>query len=73
LQQVLAAAGSDMSHLAKATYYVSEDNAAHALDKVRPEFLDPSRPPAASKVMVHGVGQPGRTVTMDMIAVGDGR
>jgi enamine deaminase RidA (YjgF/YER057c/UK114 family) len=70
LQQILAAAGSDMGHLAKATYYVSEDNAAHALDKVRPEFLDPQRPPAASKVMVHGVGQPARTLTMDMIAVG---
>jgi len=73
LQQILAAAGSDMGHLAKATYYVSEDNAAHALDKVRPEFLDPQRPPAASKVMVHGVGQAGRTLTIDMIAVGSGR
>jgi enamine deaminase RidA (YjgF/YER057c/UK114 family) len=70
LHEILAAAGSDMGHLAKATYYVSEDNAAHALDKVRPEFLDPDRPPAASKVMVHGVGQPRRTLTMDMIAVG---
>jgi len=73
LQQILAAAGSDMGHLAKATYYVSEDNAAHALDKVRPEFLDPQRPPAASKVLVHGVGQAGRTLTIDMIAVGSGR
>ena len=73
LQQILAAAGSDMGHLAKATYYVSEDNAAHALDKVRPEFLDPELPPAASKVMVHGVGQAGRTLTVDMIAVGSGK
>jgi enamine deaminase RidA (YjgF/YER057c/UK114 family) len=73
LQQLLAAAGTDMGHLAKATYYTSEDNAAHALDKVRPEFLDPDRPPAASKIMVHGVGQAGRTITMDMIAVGSGR
>jgi len=70
LQQILAAAGSDMGHLAKATYYVSADNAAHALDKVRPEFLNPARPPAASKVTVHGVGQAGRTLTVDMIAVG---
>jgi len=73
LQRILGETGSDMGHLAKATYYVSEDNAAHALDKVRPEFLDPQRPPAASKIMVHGVGQPRRTLTIDMIAVGSGR
>ena len=71
LLEILAASGSDVGHLAKATYYVSEDTAAHAVDKVRPEFLDLARPPAASKIMVHGVGQPGRTVTMDMIAVGN--
>jgi enamine deaminase RidA (YjgF/YER057c/UK114 family) len=70
LEEILAAAGSDMGHLAKATYYVSEDNAGHALNKVRPEFFDPDRPPAASKVTVHGVGQPGRTLTVDAIAVG---
>lgn len=70
LQEILTAAGSDMGHLAKATYYVSADNAGHALNKVRPEFFDPARPPAASKVTVHGVGQAGRTITMDMIAVG---
>ncbi len=32
-------------------------------------LYDQERPPAASKVMVHGVGQSGRTLTMDMIAV----
>mgnify|MGYP005858032159 FL=1 len=70
LQEITAAAGSDMGHLAKGTYYTSADNASHALNKVRPEFFDPARPPAASKVMVHGVGQAGRTITIDMIAVG---
>lgn len=70
LQEIAAAAGSDMGHLAKGTYYTSADNASHALNKVRPEFFDPERPPAASKVMVHGVGQAGRTITIDMIAVG---
>jgi enamine deaminase RidA (YjgF/YER057c/UK114 family) len=70
LQQVLAATGSDLKHLAKATYYVSDDDASAALNKLRPEFFDPARPPAASKVTVHGVGQSGRTLTMDMIAVG---
>ena len=33
------------------------------------ESYDPSRPPAASKVMVHGVGMAQRTMTVDMIAV----
>lgn len=70
LQEILAAAGSDMGRLAKATYYTSADNAGHALNKVRPEFFDPERPPAASKVMVHGVGRAGRTITIDMIAIG---
>jgi len=70
LRAVLAGTGGDMSHLAKATYYVSDDPTSAALDKVRSEVLIPERPPAASKVTVHGVGRPGRTLTMDMIAVG---
>jgi enamine deaminase RidA (YjgF/YER057c/UK114 family) len=70
LQEILTQAGSDMRHLAKATYYVSDDDAARWIDRTRPRFFDPARPPAASKVMVHAVGQPGRTLTMDMIAVG---
>jgi enamine deaminase RidA (YjgF/YER057c/UK114 family) len=70
LKQILTAAGCDLGHLAKATYYVSDDNASDMLGKVRSEFLDPQRPPAASKVTVHGVGQAGCTLTMDMIAVG---
>jgi len=37
---------------------------------VRSSVLDPERAPAASKVTVHGVGRAGRTLTMDMIAVG---
>ena len=38
-----------------------------------PEVSRPARPPAASLVMVHGVGKSGRTLTMDMIAVGSGK
>ena len=69
LKSILATAGGDMLHLAKATYYVSDDDASNALDKARSEFFNPERPPAASKVMVHAVGRLGRTFTMDMIAV----
>ena len=73
LQEILKKAGSDTRHLVKATYYVSDDDAARWIDRTRPRFYDPARPPAASKVMVHAVGQPGRTITMDMIAVGCGQ
>ena len=72
LGQILSKTGSDLRHLAKATYYVSDADASTMLDKLRSEFYDPQRPPAASKVTVHGVGQPDRTFTMDMIAVGSG-
>ncbi len=69
LQTILTKTGSDMRHLAKATYYVSDDDAARWVDRTRPLVYDPDRPPAASKLMVHGVGMEGRTMTVDMIAV----
>ncbi len=69
LQTVLDQTGSDMQHLAKGTYYVSDDDGGRGFDRVRLRQFDPKRPPAASKVMVYGVGQTGRNVTMDMIAV----
>jgi enamine deaminase RidA (YjgF/YER057c/UK114 family) len=70
LKAILAETGGDMLHLAKATYYVSDDEASKALDRARLEWFDSQRAPAASKVTVHGVGQPGRTLTTDMIVVG---
>jgi enamine deaminase RidA (YjgF/YER057c/UK114 family) len=69
LDGVLKKAGSDFHHLAKATYYVSTDEASRKLNELRPKFYDPKRPPAASKAMVPGVGVEGRTITLDMIAV----
>jgi enamine deaminase RidA (YjgF/YER057c/UK114 family) len=73
LKTILSETDSDLRHLAKATYYVSDDDASSALNRLRPEFYDPKRPPAASKVTVHGVGKSSRTLTMDMIAVGNRR
>jgi len=73
LKTILAKTNGDLRYLAKATYYVSDDDASKGLTKVRPEFLDGQRPPAASKVTVHGVGQSQRTLTVDMIAVGSGK
>jgi len=70
LQEILDEVGSDMRHLVKATYYTCDDDAARWVDRTRPKVFDPDRPPAASKVMVHGMGMEGRTMTVDMIAVG---
>lgn len=70
LKVILDKTGSDMFHLAKASYYVVDDDAGRGFDRVRPRFFDPQRPPAASKVTIHGVGMAERTLTMDMIAVG---
>jgi len=69
LRQVTAELGSDLRHLAKATYYVSDDDTSAKLNAVRPEFYDPKRPPAASKAIVTAVGKPDRSITLDMIAV----
>ncbi len=63
------AGGSDLRHLVKATYYVSALAAASSTIGSVPEYYDPARPPAASKAQVKGVGQPGRTITWDMIAI----
>src|SRR5207249_8153477 len=66
---VLQKTGSDFEHLAKSTYYVTDNDASNKLNDIRPEFYNPQRPPAASKARVKGVGLPGKTVSMDLIAV----
>jgi enamine deaminase RidA (YjgF/YER057c/UK114 family) len=69
LRRLLAAAGSDMRHLAKATYYVSDKAADQEINTIRPSIYDPARPPAASKISVQGTGRPGKGTVIDMIAV----
>jgi enamine deaminase RidA (YjgF/YER057c/UK114 family) len=69
LGAVLKSARSDFDHLIKATYYVSTADASNQLNVLRPDYLKPDRPPAASKAMVKSVGVPGRTVSVDMIAI----
>lgn len=68
LASILDSTGSDMKHLVKATYYVSNDSVSAALNKVRPGYYDPQRPPAASKAMTEFVDG-GSGLMMDMIAV----
>ncbi|OYW17968.1 MAG: hypothetical protein B7Z55_11515, partial [Planctomycetales bacterium 12-60-4] len=65
LQRALADGGSDLRHLAKATYYVSDQKVSQLLNELRPQFYDPQRPPAASKAQVVGTGKPPRTITLD--------
>ena len=69
LRRITEAAGGDLRHLAKATYYVSDDPLSSALNEVRPLVYDPQRPPAASKVAVPLIGKEGGGLLMDFIAV----
>lgn len=61
--------GSNMLHLAKATYYVTTPDSSRFLGQIRPEVYDPKRPPAASKASVRGTGLPGHRINMDLIGV----
>jgi enamine deaminase RidA (YjgF/YER057c/UK114 family) len=69
LQRLMKEAGSDMGHLVKATYYVSDKSADQEINTIRPTLYDPRRPPAASKLSVRGTGRKGKASTFDMIAV----
>ncbi len=69
LRGLLEAAGSNLTHLVKATYYVSDKGADERINTIRPTLYDPQRPPAASKISVRGTGRPGKGSTLDMIAV----
>ena len=69
LSSVLGQAGSDLQHLAKATYYVSDELTSRKLNEIRLEFYDPQRPPAASKATVRGTAVNGSQLAVDMIAV----
>ena len=69
LKSIVGEAGSDMRHLAKATYYVSENEISGDFGKIRKDYYDPQRPPAASKATIKSVGIPNRILVVDMIAV----
>lgn len=69
LQRLLDEAGSDLRHLVKATYYVSDPASDQEINAIRPTIFDAARPPAASKISVQGTGRPGKGTVIDMIAV----
>lgn len=68
LRRIMTASGSDLQHLAKATYYVTDADGSNALNQLRPSYYDPMRPPAASKAVVAGVAATDRSVMVEMIA-----
>jgi acetyl esterase/lipase len=59
---------SNLRHLAKATYYVADEDVSAQLNNFRPHYYDPKRPPAASKAMIRGTGFTDRTIAVDLIA-----
>jgi enamine deaminase RidA (YjgF/YER057c/UK114 family) len=69
LDLIMKQSGSDLKHLLKATYYISNDLHSAALNAIRPQYYDPKRPPAASKAMVKDVGAIKAGVGIDMIGV----
>ena len=69
LKLLLEQTGSDFKHLAKATYYVTDDEVGKAHNAIRPTYYDPARPPAASKALVGSTGRAGVRYVMDMLAV----
>lgn len=68
-RRLVETGGGDLRHLVKATYYVSAPGSNQQHNRLRPEYYDPLRPPAASKAQVQGVGRSGRTITWDMLAI----
>lgn len=69
LKAVLKKSGGDLDHLAKATYYVSDDDANKHLNTQRLRVYDAKRPPAASKATVTATGRKECGLLGDFIAV----
>jgi enamine deaminase RidA (YjgF/YER057c/UK114 family) len=69
LAGLLENTGSNLEHLVKGTYYVTDAQTSEAFTTIRRGVFDPQRPPAASKARVSSVGRRGRTIAVDMIAV----
>jgi len=73
LKKKVAIVGSDMRHLVKATYFVSDNDVDKEVTPQRKVFYDPKRPPAASKISCASIGYENFGLLVDMIAVGKGK
>ena len=69
LERLLETAGSDRSHLLKATYYVVDPAAEGSYNAVRPDVFSIDRAPAASRAHVRAVGSHGESSALDLIAI----
>lgn len=69
LREVVSSADGDLLHLVKATYYLTDEATSKALNEIRPEYLEATSAPAASKVIIAEPLIPRRTLYLDMIAV----
>jgi len=68
LERIAEKSGTNLRHFAKATYYVSDNEVSSALNQLRPNYFDPERPPAASKVIVPRIGEYHLGLLIDMVA-----
>ncbi len=69
LGSVLFDAGSSYRNLAKATYYLHAPPTRALLGDIRGVYFDPTRPPAASALVVAAPPRPGQAAAIDVIAV----
>ncbi|MCA9041907.1 MAG: RidA family protein, partial [Planctomycetaceae bacterium] len=69
LQKILAATGSDLNHLAKATYYTTNAEVSKPFGAIRKEYYNPNHPPAASLARIEGIDGEDKSIAIDMIAV----
>ncbi|MBB5439950.1 enamine deaminase RidA (YjgF/YER057c/UK114 family) [Pedobacter sp. AK017] len=69
LEKIAKQSGTDLNHLAKATYYVANDSTSNELNAIRPKYYKADSPPAASKAKVKGVGLKDKGICIDMIGV----
>lgn len=69
MENIAKQSGTDFGHLAKATYYVSNDSTSNELNEIRPRYYKADSPPAASKAKVKGVGLEDKGICIDIIGV----
>lgn len=73
LQEILAAAGSDLSHVAKVTIFLTDINDRAAINPVRQELFGQHRP-ASTLVEISRLAVPGAKIEIEAVAViADGR
>ncbi|MBO9153765.1 Rid family hydrolase [Chitinophaga sp. GCM10012297] len=69
LRDMMEKCGSDLQHLAKALYYVSDADISKGLTDIRKKYYNPERPPAATKAVIRQPGPDGSRIMIDMIGV----